>query len=57
MFDTSEPEDFQEPGQELDVRVASLLSMLAYASPLTLNESVKSWLTLLAGNAEAMGQN
>ena len=25
----SEPEDFQEPGQELDVRVVSLLSRLA----------------------------
>ena len=34
MFDTSEPKDFQEPGQELNIRVASLFSSLPRPSDL-----------------------
>ena len=45
----SEPEDFQKPGHELDVRVVSLLSRLA-------RKRIRPRLTLLTGSAGAVGQ-
>ena len=49
-----EPEDSQEPGQQVNARVGSLLSKIKLPRPSDFAQSIRSRLTLLAGSAQAV---
>ena len=55
----SEPEDYQEPGQEVDVHVVSLLSRLKSPrhSDFARKRKIAAKLPLLAGSAGVVGQS